>query len=59
MKNSKNLCPSCDEQINLSKDVTDAEVISCASCGSKYEVKIDKGQINLVDAPQVEEDWGQ
>jgi alpha-aminoadipate/glutamate carrier protein LysW len=51
-------CPKCDANLNLSDDVEVGEIITCDECSAELEVK-SLDPIELVDAPEVEEDWGE
>ncbi len=56
----KSKCPVCDKGINLPSGIILSEIITCPDCKSKLEVvSVDKTNVELKEAPQVEEDWGQ
>ncbi len=59
MNKSKTVCPICDSLVRLPQSVENAELISCASCSNKLEVRKNGSKIQLVEAPKVEEDWGE
>ena len=51
-------CPVCDAQIELGNDTVLGELLSCPECGSELEV-INLEPLELAEAPQEEEDWGE
>jgi alpha-aminoadipate carrier protein LysW len=52
------VCPICEADIRLPDDVMENELISCPDCGSELEV-LSLDPIQLVEAPETEEDWGE
>ena len=53
-------CPVCDASVALVADVKASEVVTCADCKTKLVVQGLEGAVaTLVEAPSVEEDWGQ
>ncbi len=53
-------CPICDVVISLPNGTEVSEVISCSDCKSKLVVEsISGNQATLIQAPKVEEDWGE
>ncbi|MBI4226254.1 lysine biosynthesis protein LysW [Candidatus Roizmanbacteria bacterium] len=59
MQTFKTPCPICDATLNLS-DVEVTEIVSCPECRSRLVIgKIKSNQIQLSEAPAVDEDWGE
>ena len=53
-------CPICDAQVTLEESTQVSEIVACAECKNKLEVKGKNGStFQLSQAPQVEEDWGE
>ena len=50
-------CPECGAQLKLN-DPEKGEIIVCPECGVELEVRNVK-PIELLPAPQEEEDWGE
>ena len=59
MSDVKVVCPICDEQIVIPKDTQETELIACSFCNNKLEVKKENNKFKLIEAPKVEEDWGE
>ena len=51
-------CPVCDGEITLADDVVMGELLECDDCGSELEVT-SLDPVELDEAPEAEEDWGQ
>ena len=51
-------CPVCDAVIELADDTVLGELLTCPECGSELEV-INLDPLELDEAPQEEEDWGE
>lgn len=51
-------CPICDADVRLPADVMENELIACQDCGSELEV-LSLDPVQLVEAPETEEDWGE
>ena len=51
-------CIICGAEFNLPKDTEEGEIIECPECGSELEV-ISINPIELAQAPEEEEDWGE
>ena len=51
-------CPVCGAEIKLNADTIEGELIVCGDCGAEIEV-INTDPVELAEAPQEEEDWGQ
>ena len=52
------LCPICDAPITLGKDTVQNELFECGECFIILEVE-SVDPISLVEAPEVDEDWGE
>ncbi|MFB6470020.1 MAG: alpha-aminoadipate/glutamate carrier protein LysW/ArgW [Vulcanisaeta sp. AZ3] len=52
-------CQVCGADVNIPDDVLDGELVSCPSCGQKYQVSIQNGLIQLKLIEVEEEDWGE
>ncbi|BDR92328.1 alpha-aminoadipate/glutamate carrier protein LysW [Vulcanisaeta souniana] len=52
-------CQVCGADIEIPDDVLDGELVSCSSCGQKYQVTIQNGLIQLKLIKVEEEDWGE
>lgn len=60
MASVKGKCPICDTDISLAAQVEESEIINCPDCQSRVVVeKVDKTEMTLAQAPEVEEDWGE
>jgi alpha-aminoadipate/glutamate carrier protein LysW len=51
-------CTTCGFDITVQENVGVGEIISCEQCGKEFEVKSLK-PLQLVDAPEVDEDFGE
>ncbi len=51
-------CPVCDGQVSLPEDVVQGELIECSECGTELEITSVE-PLQLQEAPQEEEDWGE
>jgi len=51
-------CPECGGDVTLAADVLDGEIVPCPDCGADLEVR-SVDPLELVLAPEVEEDWGE
>ena len=59
MQTYKAQCPICDGQFTLS-GIELSEIVSCNECKSRLVIKsIKSDQVQLAEAPAVEEDCGQ
>lgn len=53
-------CPVCDALIFGPTDVEVSEILLCRDCESMLVVEaINESQIELSEAPEMEEDWGE
>lgn len=55
-------CLVCDATLSIDKNVEVAEIITCTECKNKLEVKakdVELKTVQLIEAPKVEEDWGE
>jgi alpha-aminoadipate carrier protein LysW len=56
----KNNCPVCDSEVTLPEGTEVSEIVSCADCHTRLVVSaLVNGAPTLVEAPKVEEDWGE
>ena len=51
-------CPVCAAEIPFGSDTVIGELVQCPDCGSELEVT-GLSPIELAEAPETEEDWGQ
>ena len=51
-------CPVCDTEVELEQDTVEGELITCPDCGVELEV-VNLDPVELAEAPQEEEDWGE
>lgn len=51
-------CPFCGKEIDL-EDKEEGEFFPCPDCQTKLVVEIEGQEKKLVQAPQIEEDWGE
>jgi len=51
-------CVVCDANIVLDDNIVVGEVICCPDCGTELEV-LSIQPVELAEAPEVEEDWGE
>ncbi len=51
-------CPICDAGIQLGEDTIVGELLECPECGTELEV-VALNPVQLAEAPQEEEDWGE
>jgi alpha-aminoadipate/glutamate carrier protein LysW len=52
------ICPECEDEVQLSNSVRLNEIIECTGCRSELEV-VTLSPAVLALAPEVEEDWGE
>ena len=51
-------CPVCEASVSLPADVMQGEVLACDDCGAELEL-LTLDPLNLQEAPEVAEDWGE
>ncbi len=51
-------CPICGGNVTIDGEAVQGELLECQECGTELEVKT-LDPIELAEAPQTEEDWGQ
>ena len=51
-------CPVCDAEIEVAADAVEGELMECPDCGSELEV-VSLEPLELAEAPEAEEDWGE
>ncbi len=52
------VCPICEAALQFSADTVVGELSTCAECGTEIEVT-GLSPIQVQEAPEVEEDWGE
>ncbi len=52
-------CTECDAAIPIPSDALVGEIITCADCGSSFELVGGPDSFSLKPAQTVGEDWGQ
>jgi len=55
-------CLECTAEIKVPSDAIDGEIVTCAECGTAFELEISSGSpsvITLKPAESVGEDWGE
>ena len=58
MSESGVACPVCEADVEVAEGTVVGELMECSDCGTELEVtKIDP--IEIAEAPEVEEDWGE
>ena len=55
---SNSPCPVCGAVIDIAEGTVVGELIECAECGAELEVTSVE-PIEIQEAPEVEEDWGE
>ena len=51
-------CVTCGGGVALPDDVEVGEIVDCGSCGTELEV-VGVGPVELAEAPDLAEDWGE
>lgn len=51
-------CIECGEAVSTPTDVEVGEILDCSGCGTELEV-VDVGPMELAEAPELQEDWGE
>jgi alpha-aminoadipate/glutamate carrier protein LysW len=51
-------CPVCDAEVRLQGNTMLSELVVCASCSCMLEVR-SLEPVQLAEAPQEQEDWGE
>ncbi|GAA0371450.1 lysine biosynthesis protein LysW [Streptomyces olivoreticuli] len=51
-------CPECEGSVALMENPRVSEIVECAGCSSELEL-ISVDPVELVLAPEIEEDWGE
>jgi len=60
LENKKAICTECGAEIIVPKDSLVGEIITCPDCGMDYElVKIEGDKVDIREAEEVGEDWGE
>lgn len=56
----KGTCPSCYYEIEVDDDVILGEILECPDCAAELEVvKIEDDGVQLSEAEEVQDDWGE
>lgn len=51
-------CPICEAEVEIVEGTVIGELMECGDCGTELEItKVDP--IEIQEAPEVEEDWGE
>lgn len=58
MTETTGTCPICEADVPVPGDAVENELVACPDCGSELEV-ISLEPLELDEAPEVEEDWGE
>ncbi|MEF2074891.1 hypothetical protein [Consotaella aegiceratis] len=51
-------CIHCEHPISIPDDVKVSEIVNCSDCGAQLEV-LNLQPLEMIDAPEIEEDWGE
>ena len=51
-------CPVCGAEVEPAWEVERGEIIDCGDCGAELEV-METDPLDLEEAPELEEDWGE
>ena len=51
-------CTVCGARLALAEDILVGELIECEDCGSELEI-VSTDPLQIEEAPEAEEDWGQ
>ncbi len=52
-------CEVCGTEFDIPDDVVDGELVSCPTCGQKYQVVVSSSNIQLKKIEVEAEDWGE
>ena len=53
-------CKECDKELNVPDDAVKGEIVTCADCGSDFEIaSVSNKKVELKPAEKVGEDWGE
>ncbi len=52
-------CEICGTEFDIPDDVVDGELVSCPTCGQKYQVVLNTGVLQLKKIEVEAEDWGE
>lgn len=55
---SEPTCVTCGATVALPENVEIGEILDCGDCGTELEV-IDATPVELAEAPELAEDWGE
>ncbi|GGL35321.1 lysine biosynthesis protein LysW [Halarchaeum sp. CBA1220] len=51
-------CIQCGADLDLHADLEVGEIVDCGTCGAELEV-VDDDPVELEEAPELAEDWGE
>jgi alpha-aminoadipate carrier protein LysW len=51
-------CIECGAELSLHEGLEIGEIVDCATCGAELEV-VSTDPVDLEEAPELEEDWGE
>lgn len=51
-------CIQCGGEVSLHETVEVGEILDCGTCGAELEV-VGDDPVELAEAPELEEDWGE
>lgn len=51
-------CPICGATVEIDWEVERGEIVDCVSCGAELEI-VGTDPLELDEAPDIEEDWGE
>jgi len=51
-------CIECGAELSLHEGLEIGEIVDCATCGAELEV-VGTDPVDLEEAPELEEDWGE
>jgi len=52
-------CEVCGSEFDLPDDVMDGELVSCPTCGQKYQVIVQGNNVQIKAITVEAEDWGE
>jgi len=54
------ICPVCEARVPAPSDIEESEILHCPDCETMLVVdSVSAGRIELSEAPELEEDWGE
>lgn len=59
-RNEASQCSECDGFVRVPQDPMEGEIVSCADCGTSYELMVGRDGTFSLNLAEVEgEDWGE